>query len=113
MLRTPKIQKELADIKARQGSFSILASSDKKKFFFTTDHCQRVSEHRTVDIPEHYVSISFHLPLSIVRRESCPTGLVRTLAKYIEIFHNDEEQIDNPDHQYQFEVNEELRNRIY
>jgi hypothetical protein len=78
--------------------YTILSNDTTKQFFFSSDHCQRLSS--TVKLSKDWVPITFWLPMQVVPRPSLPDGVVDTLDKYIQLFHNDETEIENPDPKY-------------
>jgi len=81
--------------------YTIFSSSELHQFFFSTDHIQRYRSPIGGQIDESFVPCSGSLPIYVVPRPSLPNGLVDTLDKYIQIFHDDEIEIPNPDPNYQ------------
>lgn len=77
----------------------IHASSERKEYFFSTDHCQGV--HAPASYPTGFTPISFYLPQRVVPRPSLPSGLVETVKDVITIFFSDGAEIPNPDASFQ------------
>jgi hypothetical protein len=80
-------------------SIVIHSNSDRREYFFSTDHCQGV--HASNTYPKGFVPTTFHLPHYVVPRPTCPSGWVRTVADVILIYHPGDREIPNPDPSYQ------------
>lgn len=68
---------------------------DKREFFFSTDHCQ---DHK---LGPEWVSVTHYLPISVVPRESCPSGFIKDKTDLINVFYIDYKEIPNPNFNYQ------------
>jgi len=82
-------------------SVIIHSNMSRGEYFFSTDHCQGVYAKETYPKEEGWVPTTFHLPQTVVPRESLPSGLVETAADVITIFFSDSREIPNPDPKYQ------------
>ena len=95
-----KTKEQFKQFCARWRAFCIYVDSRNRRFFFTTDHCQRVCA-GAKPISEDFVSVTNYLPIVITPRPSCPSGVVSDLETYLKIFHAGEWEIQNPDSNFQ------------
>jgi len=72
----------------------IIVHTNGQQYFFSTARCQPTS-------PEEFVSITCDLPYRTEQREIIPSGVIRTREEFVKVFHSDEEEIPNPDPNYQ------------
>lgn len=80
--------------------YTVLCSSERKEFFFSTNHIQRFRSTLQSAL-DSFVPVTFSLPISVAPRPSLPSGVVSNLEEYIKIFHDDEKEIANPDPEFQ------------
>lgn len=73
----------------------VISNVNTGEYFFTTDHCQNHN------LGGAWVPITMRLPMTIVKRESCPDGIVRDKETYKKVFHKSGKEIPNPDSKFQ------------
>jgi len=78
-------------------TLTIHHNAEKRRYFFSTDHCQGVGK----SYYESFVPITVTLPLAVVPRPSLPSGLVKTKADYVRVFCKGDTEIENPEAGYQ------------
>ena len=73
----------------------VISNVNTGEYFFTKDHCQ---DHK---LGSNWVPCTMRLPIHVVKRASCPDGLVKTKEEYKKVFHPNGIEIVNPDPVYQ------------
>lgn len=76
-------------------TITTISSIENGHFFFTTDHCQ------LHNLGSDYVPVTYRLPMSVVPRESLPSGVIETLDDLVLIFYSDMAQIPNPNPEFE------------
>lgn len=72
-----------------------IGNLDTKEYFFTTDHCQNHN------LGNGWVPVTIYLPMVVVKRESCPDGVIRDKETYKKVFYTDCKEIPNPNAEFQ------------
>lgn len=79
----------------------IHSHTDRREYFFSTDHCQGVREDARGSYPPGFVPTTFYLPQSVASRPTLPSGRVETVEDVVKVYFPDEKEIPNPDVRYQ------------
>lgn len=66
----------------------VISSKERNMFFFTDKH-----SFGYLVLPTDFVPKSAGFPMTVVSRPSLPDGQVDTIEKFLQVFHNGQEQI--------------------
>lgn len=72
-----------------------ISNLNTMEFFFTTNHCQKHA------LSNDWVSCTTDLPMSVVPRESLPSGIITNKEEYLKVFERGLTEIPNPQPEYQ------------
>lgn len=78
----------------RDSPLITLHSSRHNAFFFTNDHCFRLTN-RALGLSGYWVACSTYIPMEVAPRPSLPDGIVYDAETYITIFHKGEKLIES------------------
>lgn len=86
---------------SRRNSVVVHCNDEKKQYFFSTDHCQRVVTDKPSLNLQGFVPTTHYFPSSVVPRPSLPSGQITSKQDVITVFYHDYQEIPNPDPKYQ------------